>query len=275
MEAFKNVVSYYYWLGLIGFLGKSCFPLPRPRFHPRPSPPNPGLLFQPTVHPELCCQHWLNSLLLLSHMKTFTGSLPFSLSSKLTPVPNLQSHDGATARSFQPLPKLLQPTLASLQHQFRVHSKTGTTASQKMCMLAQTVFLQSLKQPLKTEISHTNPNFNISFKNSKIYRTDHSLTGILWKQLIGAEKHLPPQMRPMVPSRSAGLLLAYRLPFGNSKERHFSSGQRQPHPECATWQSQQRLERYQSLFSNWAGFSSLRASWHDHRHQLCPHNKCS
>lgn len=75
-------------------------------------------------------------------------------------------------------------------------------------------------------------------------------------------------MEPMVPSLTAGPLLALGHLLDKVGKGIFSSVQRQPHPKCTSWQGQQRLDGFQCVLS-------LRASWHDHRHQQCPHSKGS
>lgn len=83
----------------------------RPRTYPKPSPPHPTLPLQPW-------STWSTGFLHdhLHHTQNPSPDLSFAISWELIPVPHFQPHDGVTAYSSQPVPKHLEPILASLQH---------------------------------------------------------------------------------------------------------------------------------------------------------------
>lgn len=111
IEAFKNAVSYFYWPGLIDFLGKSSLPFHSLAQALHTLPWSPCSSLQSILYSEATLASFPP---LSSHSKTFTGSFFFSLMSELILMPTLQSHDSVIAHSFQPLSKHLRLQLTSL-----------------------------------------------------------------------------------------------------------------------------------------------------------------
>lgn len=146
MEAFKNVVSLLlagsYWFPWKIFLSTPKAKVPPKALPTQPQSPIPAHSPPWTLMPTLASLtitfithenlHWLSSF--FSLIKTNSCTQP------LVPW-------WCACTFFPSTPKAYSAHLSQSSTIIRVHSKTGTASSQKMCMLAQTVFLKSWSNP--------------------------------------------------------------------------------------------------------------------------------